>query len=88
MVEFSLIAILCTIVYTTRRGNRSVFQEKKGGLEPSHEPLASLFSLATFGWINPLIVKGYFKTLDLPDVWNLREDDLAISVLAGFRQTK
>src|SRR5690606_33867817 len=43
IIDFSLITILCTIVYTTRRGNRSVFQEKKGGLEPSHEPLSSLF---------------------------------------------
>lgn len=88
VVEFVMTALLVTIMVTSRRGNKSVWQEKVGELEPSREPLASLFSLATFGWINPLILKGFKAPLELSDVWNLRDDDLALNVLASFRQTK
>jgi len=86
--QFALLSALVTIAFTTRRGNKTVWQEKVGELTPSKEPLASLFSLATFGWINPLIWRGYFHPLELKDVWNLREDDLSVFVIASFRQTK
>ncbi|EWC45608.1 hypothetical protein DRE_05169 [Drechslerella stenobrocha 248] len=88
IVEFSLAAFLAVLVLTTRRGNKAVKQEIIDGLEPSHEPLASLFSLASYSWIDPLIWDGYKSPLELKRVWNLRKDDLAIAVLSSFRQTK
>ncbi|KAF3938642.1 hypothetical protein ABW19_dt0204021 [Dactylella cylindrospora] len=86
--EFSLVAFLAIIVLTTRRGNKAVRQEFIDGLEPSHEPLASLFSLASYSWIDPLIWDGYKTPLEMKRVWNLRKDDFAINVLNSFRQTK
>jgi hypothetical protein len=86
--EFSLVSFLTFIVLTTRRGNRAVKQEIIDGLEPSHEPLASIFSLATYSWIDPLIWDGYKAPLEMSRVWNLRKDDFAIAVLNHFRQTR
>jgi hypothetical protein len=76
------------IAVMSRMGNKAVTQEIMDGLEPSREPLASLFSLASFSWVDPLIWKGYWKPLESCDIWNLRTDDIAVSVLSAFRQTK
>lgn len=86
--EFSIVSLLSVIVLTTRKGNKPVKQEIIDGLEPSHEPLASLYSLASYSWIDPLIWDGYKSPLEMKRVWNLRKDDHAIVVLNGFRQTK
>ncbi|KAK6349604.1 hypothetical protein TWF696_005888 [Orbilia brochopaga] len=88
IAEFSLVAFLAVIVLTTRKGNKAVKQEIIDGLEPSHEPLASLFSLASYSWIDPLIWDGFKTPLVLKRVWNLPRDDLAIVVLNAYRQTK
>lgn len=81
-------SLLFTIVLSSRRGNKPVKLEVVDGLEPSQEPLASLFSLATFGWVNGIVWQGYWEPFELNKVWNLREDDIAYSVLSTFRQTK
>lgn len=88
ITRFALVSVLCIIAVTSRAGNKVVTQEIMDGLEPSQEPLASLFSLACFSWIDPLIWKGYWKPFELPDVWNLRNDDIAVIVLSTYRQTK
>ncbi|EPS42274.1 hypothetical protein H072_3753 [Dactylellina haptotyla CBS 200.50] len=88
IAEFSLVSFLAMIAMTTRRGNKAVKQEIIDGLEPSHEPLASLLSLACYSWIDPLIWDGYKAPLDMKRVWNLRRDDFAINVLNSYRQTK
>ncbi|KAH8821639.1 hypothetical protein F5884DRAFT_660859 [Xylogone sp. PMI_703] len=87
-VEFALISLLFGIALTTRKGNKAVVLEWEGGLEPSREPLASLFSLATFGWVDAIVWQGYKKTFELPDVWNLAPKDKAAHVLATYRQLK
>lgn len=58
------------------------------GLEPSREPLASLFSLATFSWVDGIVWKGFWEPFVVDGIWNLRNDDLAANVLTAFRQTK
>lgn len=88
ITQFALISLLCVIAVSSRRGNKPVKLEVVDGLEPSREPLASLFSLATFSWVDGLVWKGYWKPFVLEEVWNLREDDIAYSVLSTFRQTK
>lgn len=88
ITQFALISLLCIIAVSSRRGNKPVKLEVVDGLEPSREPLASLFSLATFSWVDGLVWKGYWKPFVLEEVWNLREDDLAYSALSTFRQTK
>jgi len=47
-------------------------------LDENEEPLeknANLFSKITFWWINPILVKGYKKSLDIPDVPKLTDMD-------------
>jgi hypothetical protein len=88
VAQFSLVCVLCIITVSVRKGNSVVVQEVVDGLEPSREPLASLFSLASFSWVDPIVWKGYWKSFTMEDIWNLRNDDVAANVLAAFRQTK
>lgn len=84
--EFALTTLLFGIAITTRKGNKAVVLEWEGDIEPSREPLASLFSIATFGWVDAIVWQGYKKTFELPDVWNLLPKDKAAAVLADYRQ--
>lgn len=86
--EFSLISFLFSIAITSRKGNKAVVLEWENDIEPSREPLASLFSIATFGWVDAIVWQGYKKTFELPDVWNLVPKDKAASILADYRQLK
>jgi len=88
IADFALATLLGLICLTTRKGNKAVILEYEDSLEPSREPLASLFSLATFGWVDAIVWKGYMKTFELSDIWNLAPKDKAARVLADFRQTK
>ncbi|CZS93813.1 related to bile acid ABC transport protein [Rhynchosporium agropyri] len=86
--EFVLVSLLFSIAITTRKGNKTVVLEWENDIEPSKEPLASLFSIATFGWVDAIVWQGYQKTFELADVWNLLPKDKAASVLADYRQLK
>lgn len=88
IAEFVLISLLCAIAVSCRWGNKPIVQKIHDGMEPSREPLASIFSLMTFSWVDPIIWKGYRKSLDFNDVWTLRADDVAVAVLSTYRQTK
>jgi len=88
IAEFALISILCTIAVSSRWVDKPIVQEVHEGMEPSQEPLASLFSLITFSWVDPIVWEGYWKSLELEDVWALRADDVAAVVLSTYRQTK
>lgn len=88
IVEFSLTTLVFGISLSTRKGNKTVVLEWEDGLEPSREPLASVFSLATFSWVDPLVWKGYHKAFEMPDVWNLIPKDKAGFVLADYRLLK
>ncbi|MCJ1399991.1 hypothetical protein MMC11_003194 [Xylographa trunciseda] len=88
ITDFALASLLAIIAITARKGNRTVLLKYEEQLEPSHEPLASLLSIATFSWVDPIVWKGYIKTLELSDVWNLLPKDKAANVLADFRQIK
>ncbi|KAJ5836890.1 hypothetical protein N7447_002916 [Penicillium robsamsonii] len=85
-VQFTLSTVLLLIALTTRRGNKPVLIEREDGLEPPTHPTASLFSLATFSWLDPLVMKGYRQPLELADVWNLTSSQKAANVLTEFRK--
>jgi ABC-type multidrug transport system fused ATPase/permease subunit len=87
-IQFTLSTVLLIIALTTRRGNKPVLVEREGGLEPPTHPMASLFSLATFSWLDPLVMKGYRQPLELQDVWNLTPSQKAAHVLTDFRKRK
>lgn len=86
--HFALTTLLTLIMLTSRKGNKPVELEYEGDIEPSREPLASVLSLATFSWIDPIVWKGYKKSTELSDVWNLDSKDKAEAVLANYRQVK
>ncbi|CAG8111193.1 unnamed protein product [Penicillium olsonii] len=85
-VQFSLSTVLLLIALTTRRGNKPVLVEREGKLEPPTHPKASLLSLATFSWLDTLVLKGYRQPLELQDVWNLTPSQKAANVLSDFRK--
>ena len=86
IVQFALSTLLLLIALTTRRGNKPVLVEHEEGLEPPRHPMASLLSLATFSWLDPLVLKGYRQPLELKDVWNLTPSQKAATVLTDFRK--
>ncbi|KAJ9148315.1 ATP-dependent bile acid permease [Pleurostoma richardsiae] len=88
IVEFSLITLLFGIVLTTRKGNKTILLEWEDGIEPSREPLASLFSDFTFSWVDSIVWQGYKEPLEINHVWNLVPKDKAGAVLANYRQVK
>ncbi|SMR57118.1 unnamed protein product [Zymoseptoria tritici ST99CH_1E4] len=85
---FALTTILALISLTSRKGNRAVELEYEGSLQPSREPLASVFALATFSWVDPIVWTGYKQTYEMKDVWNLMPKDKAAAILKDYRQVK
>ncbi|KAH8701779.1 putative ABC bile acid transporter [Talaromyces proteolyticus] len=85
-IEFAVLTILVFLSITTRRGNKTVLLQHEDGLEPPHQPYASLLSLVTFSWLDPMIWKGYYQPLELDDVWNLTVSRHAGTILHDFRQ--
>jgi ABC-type multidrug transport system fused ATPase/permease subunit len=85
-VEFALTTLLFGVAITTRTGNKTVLLEWEGDIEPSREPLASLFSRVTFSWIDPMLWKAYQqKKLELENVWNLLPKYKAAAILSSYR---
>ena len=88
IADFVTATLLAVIAIVSRKGNKAVVLEYEDDLQPSHEPLANLFSVATFGWVDAIVWQGYRKTFELSDVWNLAAKDKAVAVTADFRQFK
>jgi ABC-type multidrug transport system fused ATPase/permease subunit len=88
IADFALVTLLAIIALTSRKGNKPVELEYEGDLEPSGEQTASVLSLATFSWLDKLIVRGYRKTTEMEDVWNLPPKDKAATVVSDYRQLK
>ncbi|KAI8630328.1 P-loop containing nucleoside triphosphate hydrolase protein [Xylariaceae sp. FL1651] len=88
IVEFSLTTLLFGIALTTRKGNKTVLLEWEDNIEPSREPLASVFSLATFAWVDAILWQGYKEPLEMERVWNLIPRDKAAIILGHYHQVK
>ncbi|KAI5859465.1 P-loop containing nucleoside triphosphate hydrolase protein [Durotheca rogersii] len=88
VAEFCLMTLLLGIALNTRKGNKTVVMEWEGDIEPSREPLASVLSLLTFSWIDPMLWQGYKEPLEMKNVWNLLPRDKAAIILANYRQVK
>ena len=86
--SFALATLLFLIALLSRKGNKAVELEYENDIEPSREPLASVLSLASFSWVDPIIWKGYRQTFEMSDVWNLIPKDKAANILADYRQLK
>ncbi|KAJ4302925.1 Transporter of the ATP-binding cassette (ABC) [Kalmusia sp. IMI 367209] len=88
IANFALISVLLIIALSSRKGNKAVELEYEGDIKPSREPIASVFSLATWSWVDPIVWTGYRKTYELSDVWNLAPKDKAAAVISQYRQVK
>lgn len=88
IIEFAVISLLFSMAMTTRKGNKTVLMEWEDGIEPSREPLASLFSLAVFGWVDAIVWKGWQAPMEMEHVWNLLPKDKAAAVVADYRAMK
>ncbi|KAF1998900.1 hypothetical protein P154DRAFT_241162 [Amniculicola lignicola CBS 123094] len=88
IADFALISLLFTISLTSRKGNKAVELVYEGDIQPARETIASVFSLATFGWVDAIVWTGFKKTYELSDVWNLAPKDKAGVVIANYRQVQ
>jgi ABC-type multidrug transport system fused ATPase/permease subunit len=88
ILNFVLTTLLFLISLCSRKGNKTVELEFEGDILPAREPTASLFSLATFSWVDSIVWTGYTKTYELADVWNLDPRDKAAVVISNYRQVK
>ncbi|KAH7132850.1 hypothetical protein EDB81DRAFT_806620 [Dactylonectria macrodidyma] len=85
---FALVSLLFSLAVTTREGNKTVVMKWENGLEPSREPLASLLSIAVFGWVDAIVWRGWQGSMEMEHVWNLLPKDKAAVVIADYRQMK
>jgi ABC-type multidrug transport system fused ATPase/permease subunit len=88
ILDFVLTTLLFLIALCSRKGNKTVELEYEGDILPAREPIASVFSIATFSWVDSIIWTGYTKTYELTDVWNLAPTDKAAVVISNYRQVK
>lgn len=88
IAQFALTSLLFVIALFSRKGNKAVVLEYDEDLQPSREPTASVISLASFAWADAIVWRGYKKTLELNDVWNVNIEDKAALVLSRFRQMR
>ena len=86
--DFVLVSLLLSMVLASRVGNKAVEVEYEDNIPPARESTATLFSLATFTWVDGIVWTGYKKTLEMPQVWNLEAKDKAAYVVAQYRQAR
>ena len=82
----ALTTLLVLITVSVRKGNKLVMLPNEDNLQPARESTASLFSRATFSWVDAIVWQGYKKTYEIGDVWALTPRDKAAAVLADFKQ--
>ena len=88
IATFAFSTVLVLIALLTRKGNRSVELIHEKGIQPSHEPKASILSILTFSWLDSLIWDGYKQPLEMNRVWNVLPKEKASNVIENYRQFK
>ncbi|ODQ68048.1 hypothetical protein NADFUDRAFT_76405 [Nadsonia fulvescens var. elongata DSM 6958] len=86
--NFFLVSALFFNIIFAKFGDRSPRIYVTPGIKPSPEPVSSIFSLCSFSWLNSLIWDGYQNSLNMEEIWDLREDDHAIYIINLFRGLK
>ncbi|RKP08430.1 P-loop containing nucleoside triphosphate hydrolase protein [Thamnocephalis sphaerospora] len=54
------------------------------GRETTHESGCSILESVSYGWLTPLVVKGYKSSLKAADLWQLADSDRAKHVIETF----
>ncbi|MCJ1306948.1 hypothetical protein MMC25_000592 [Agyrium rufum] len=86
IANFVLVSVLMVLGISQRKGNRAVILIHENGIRPSRQKLASLLSLATFAWVDTIVLDGYKKQFEIKDIWNLLPKDRALNIIDDFRQ--
>nr|QFR37208.1 ABC transporter [Cyberlindnera americana] len=86
IIEFILITLNFVNLLTSKIGYRCpslYISDEKRLAAP--EPLASLFTLTTFSWVDPLIWKSHLEVLKQEQVWDLSVDDFSYYIVKSFK---
>lgn len=87
--DFLCTMALVLIVGTARTSDSpGVIYATSDGIRPLPEPVSSIFSLATYSWIDPMVWKAFHSPLSMHDIWGLRQDDYALPIVQGFQASK
>lgn len=80
--------ILVVLNLTTKIGDKpELLYVTSDGAKPSPERISSLWQFLTYSWIDPMIWKARKESMTKGDIWGLREDDYALSVLREFKKS-
>ena len=88
IATFVLNTILALIALTSRKGNRDVVLIREKGIEPSRESRASVLSILTFSWLDPLVYSGWKEPLQIEKVWNILPKEKAAAIVSSYRLLK
>lgn len=88
ILEFVFAAILLVMNFSSKTGDKpSALYITSDGVTPSPENISSLFSFLLYSWLDPMVWKAYKRPLVKDDIWGLRQNDYALSILKSFAQT-
>ncbi|CAK7894389.1 ATP-dependent bile acid permease [[Candida] anglica] len=89
IAQFVLASILLITNFSSKTADKpAVLYITSDGVTPSPENVSSLFDLLSYSWLDKMVWKSYKQTLEMKDIWGLREDDYALSILKSFERGK
>lgn len=87
--DFWLSFALLVLNMTATSGDKPAkLYRTSDGVKPSPENITSIWLFVTYSWINSMVWATYKKGLKIDDIWGMRQDDHAWTVLNGFEATK
>ncbi|ODV98301.1 hypothetical protein PACTADRAFT_48088 [Pachysolen tannophilus NRRL Y-2460] len=87
--DFIISALLFVNIYSAEIGDKpaKLYITDKNTL-PSPESKSSLFSIASYSWLNGMVWKAYGEPMLQKDIWSLKQEDYAFNVVQAFEQMK
>lgn len=84
MIYFPLLVLqLISHLFADRRPSRSTYADQKAE-RPSPEPYAGFIKRIMFFWFDPFTWRGWRKSLDVPDIWDINPDDTSNELVPAF----
>ncbi|CUM64740.1 uncharacterized protein PRCAT00002351001 [Priceomyces carsonii] len=88
-IHFAISLTLLLLNFTAKVGDKpSKLYVTSDGATPSPENISSILSFITYSWIDKMVRKAYKAPLTKDDIWGLRQDDYALSILKSFEAGK
>lgn len=88
ITEFISVSLLFIIQGSDRFSDRPVTVYVSEGLTPSDESQSSFFSIFSFSWVGPMIMRAQKVLPTLNDIWSLKLEDNAYPTLLKFHKIK